>query len=282
MPEAVIVATARSPIGRAVKGSLKDLRPDDLAATIVQAALAKVPQLDPRQIDDLFLGCGLPGGEQGFNMARVVAVLLGPRPPAGRDRHPLLLLVAADHPDGVPRHQGRRGRRVHLRRRRVRVPVRARAAPTACRRARRHPSAASGENPRFATPRAHRGARRAAATLARPARGRRAARRLHRDGPDRREPRRSSRASAAQEMDEFGVRSRRTSPRRRIAERLLGARDHPGDPARRHGRGHRRRPARRRDPGGGARPQAGLPPRRPGHRRQLLPAQRRRRRRGRS
>ena len=77
MPEAVIVATARSPIGRAFKGSLKELRPDDLTATIVRAALDKVPQLDPRDIDDLMLGCGLPGGEQGFNMARVVAVLLG-------------------------------------------------------------------------------------------------------------------------------------------------------------------------------------------------------------
>jgi acetyl-CoA C-acetyltransferase len=77
MPEAVIVATARSPIGRAFKGSLKDLRPDDLAATIVRAALDKVPELDPRDIDDLMLGCGLPGGEQGYNMGRVVSVLLG-------------------------------------------------------------------------------------------------------------------------------------------------------------------------------------------------------------
>src|SRR5215469_7024388 len=77
MPEAVIVATARSPIGRAFKGSLKDIRPDDLAAAMVRAALDKVPQLDPADIDDLILGCGLPGGEQGFNMARVVAVLLG-------------------------------------------------------------------------------------------------------------------------------------------------------------------------------------------------------------
>ena len=77
MPEAVIVATARSPIGRAVKGSLKDLRPDDLAATIIDAALSKVPQLDRTLIEDLYLGCGLPGGEQGFNMARVVATLLG-------------------------------------------------------------------------------------------------------------------------------------------------------------------------------------------------------------
>jgi acetyl-CoA C-acetyltransferase len=77
MPEAVIVATARSPIGRAFKGSLKDLRPDDLTATIIRAALDKVPALDPHTIDDIMLGCGLPGGEQGFNMARVVAILLG-------------------------------------------------------------------------------------------------------------------------------------------------------------------------------------------------------------
>lgn len=77
MPEAVIVATARSPIGRAVKGSLKELRPDDLTATIVQAVLDKLPQLDLASIDDLYVGCGLPGGEQGFNLARVVAVLLG-------------------------------------------------------------------------------------------------------------------------------------------------------------------------------------------------------------
>ncbi|MFF5260742.1 acetyl-CoA C-acetyltransferase [Actinomadura viridis] len=77
MPEAVIVATARSPIGRAFKGSLKDIRPDDLTAQMVTAAMAKVPQLDPSQVDDLLLGCGLPGGEQGYNMARVVSVLLG-------------------------------------------------------------------------------------------------------------------------------------------------------------------------------------------------------------
>jgi acetyl-CoA C-acetyltransferase len=77
MPEAVIVSTARSPIGKANKGSLKDMRPDDLTAQMVQAALAKVPALDPHQIDDLMLGCGLPGGESGNNMGRVVAVLLG-------------------------------------------------------------------------------------------------------------------------------------------------------------------------------------------------------------
>jgi len=77
MPEAVIVSTARSPIGRAFKGSMVDFRPDDLVATMIKAALDKVPALDPKDIDDLILGCGLPGGEQGYNMGRVVAVLLG-------------------------------------------------------------------------------------------------------------------------------------------------------------------------------------------------------------
>jgi acetyl-CoA C-acetyltransferase len=75
--EAVIVSTARSPIGRASKGSLTELRPDDLAATIVRTALDKVPQLDPREISDLMVGCAEPSGEQGANLARVIAVLLG-------------------------------------------------------------------------------------------------------------------------------------------------------------------------------------------------------------
>ena len=77
MPEAVIVSTARSPIGRAFKGSMTSIRPDDLTAQMVRAALDKVPSLDPRDIDDLVLGCGLPGGESGYNMGRVVATLLG-------------------------------------------------------------------------------------------------------------------------------------------------------------------------------------------------------------
>jgi acetyl-CoA C-acetyltransferase len=77
VPEAVVVATARSPIGRAFKGSLTQVRPDDLAATIVRAALDKVPALDEADIDDLYLGCAEPWGEHGSNMARVVCVLLG-------------------------------------------------------------------------------------------------------------------------------------------------------------------------------------------------------------
>lgn len=82
MVEAVIVSTARSPIGRAFKGSLKDERPDDLATAMVQASLAKLPDFDPgaddgRGLDDILLGCAEPSGEAGSNMARVVAVLAG-------------------------------------------------------------------------------------------------------------------------------------------------------------------------------------------------------------
>ena len=77
MKQAVIVSAVRSPIGRAVKGALRSMRSDDLATQMVTAALAEVPTLDPNEIDDLLLGCGLPGGMQGFNMARVVAVRAG-------------------------------------------------------------------------------------------------------------------------------------------------------------------------------------------------------------
>ncbi len=77
MAEAVIVATARSPIGRAYKGSLVDVRPDDLAATIVRAALEKVPALDPVLVEDVLIGCAQPAGESGYNIARVVALLAG-------------------------------------------------------------------------------------------------------------------------------------------------------------------------------------------------------------
>ena len=77
MPEAVIVAHTRSPIGRAMKGSLKDIRADDLTAQIIESVLTSVPELDRDEIGDLMLGCGLPGGEQGWNMARRVAVQLG-------------------------------------------------------------------------------------------------------------------------------------------------------------------------------------------------------------
>jgi len=77
MPEAVIVATGRTPIGRAMKGSLVDCRPDDLAGFIIKEVLAKLPQLDPTSVEDVLLGSGQPGGEAGYNMARVAAILAG-------------------------------------------------------------------------------------------------------------------------------------------------------------------------------------------------------------
>jgi acetyl-CoA C-acetyltransferase len=77
MPDAVIVSTARSPIGRAMKGSMTTIRPDDLAAQIVDAALNKIPQLDRRLVEDLMMGCGQPAGESGVNIGRVTAILAG-------------------------------------------------------------------------------------------------------------------------------------------------------------------------------------------------------------
>src|SRR5439155_693577 len=81
MPEAVIVATARTPIGRANKGSLVECRPDDLSALIISAVLAKVPALDPAQVEDVIWGCGQPAGEAGTNVARVAALLAGVEAP---------------------------------------------------------------------------------------------------------------------------------------------------------------------------------------------------------
>jgi acetyl-CoA C-acetyltransferase len=75
MPEPVIVALGRSPIGRAMKGSLVNIRPDDLAASVVNQVLDRLPQLDRDTIEDLICGCGLPGGEQGFNLGRVISIL---------------------------------------------------------------------------------------------------------------------------------------------------------------------------------------------------------------
>jgi acetyl-CoA C-acetyltransferase len=77
MPEAVIVAASRTPIGRANKGSLVDCRPDDLSAGVVRAVLDQVPALDPAEVEDLLWGCGQPAGESGYNVARVVAILAG-------------------------------------------------------------------------------------------------------------------------------------------------------------------------------------------------------------
>jgi hypothetical protein len=107
----VIVAAARSPIGRANKGHLVDVRPDDLAAYVVSRVLEKVPQIEPAMIDDLLCGCGLPGGEQGFNLGRVVSIPESHRH-ARVHRQSLLLQLARHHTHGGSRHS--RGRRRHL------------------------------------------------------------------------------------------------------------------------------------------------------------------------
>lgn len=77
MAEAVIVSAVRTPIGRANKGALKDMRADDLAAVAVKAAVERVPQLDRSLIEDVILGCAFPEGEQGMNLARLVGALAG-------------------------------------------------------------------------------------------------------------------------------------------------------------------------------------------------------------
>ena len=77
MPEPVIVATSRTAIGRANKGSLVDARPDDLTSFILSDVLGKVPALDPTEVEDVLLGCGQPAGEAGYNLARVAAVMAG-------------------------------------------------------------------------------------------------------------------------------------------------------------------------------------------------------------
>jgi acetyl-CoA acetyltransferase family protein len=77
MPDAVVVSAVRTPIGRAVKGSLKDVRADDLAALAVRAAVGRVPNLDLNLIEDVILGCATPEGEQGMNVARIVTALAG-------------------------------------------------------------------------------------------------------------------------------------------------------------------------------------------------------------
>jgi len=77
MAEAVIVSAVRTPVGRGFKGSLRTTRPDDLAAVAIKAALAKVPGLDPKEIDDVILGCAMPEGEQGMNVARIAALRAG-------------------------------------------------------------------------------------------------------------------------------------------------------------------------------------------------------------
>src|SRR3974377_988789 len=77
MPEAVIVSSVRTPVGRGYKGSLRTTRPDDLAALVIKEALARVPGLDPKEIEDVILGCAMPEGEAGMNVARIASQRAG-------------------------------------------------------------------------------------------------------------------------------------------------------------------------------------------------------------
>ena len=233
--EAVIVATARTPIGRANKGSLVDLPPRrPRRRRSCRRCSSKVPALDP--------GRGR-GRHLGLRAARRRG-RLQPRPRhraarrarrrAGRHRQPLLLVVAADHPHGRARDQGRRGRRVRRRRRRDREPVRDRACPTAG-------PARTTRSSRDAE------ARTEDRTRGRPAEpwdaDRRPPRHLHRDGPDRGERRRVRQGDP---RGDGRVRRAVAAARGRVAgERVLRARDH----ARHHARRHRRHQGRRPPPG---------------------------------
>src|SRR6516164_2647319 len=77
MPQAVIVSAVRTPVGRAYKGTLRATRPDDLAALVVKEVIARVPGLMPGEFDDVILGCAMPEGEQGMNVARIAALRAG-------------------------------------------------------------------------------------------------------------------------------------------------------------------------------------------------------------
>ena len=77
MPEAVIVSAVRTPVGKANRGAYKDTRPEDLGKAAIQGALAKVPQLDKADVEDVIIGCAMPEGQQGLNMARIIAVHAG-------------------------------------------------------------------------------------------------------------------------------------------------------------------------------------------------------------
>ena len=233
MPEAVIVATARTPIGRANKGSLVDCRPDDLSALDHRRGARQGPAARPRARSRTSSGAAAsPPAKPGTNVGRVAGDPRRRRR-AGRHRQPLLLVVAADDPHGRARDQGRRGRRVHRRRRRDREPLPVRRG--------RHRSA-QREVRRGARP--HQGARRGRPAAVDAAD--RPPRRLHRDGPDRGERASRPKASTREEMDEFAARSQQ----RAVAAQENGFFEREITPvtlARRHGRDEGRRPARRHD-----------------------------------
>ncbi len=263
MPEAVIVATARTPIGRANKGSLTECRPDDLSALIVKAVLEKVPALDPQTVEDVILGCGQPGGEAGYNVARVAAILAGlpDVPGVTVNRYcssSLQTIRMAAHAikagEGDVFVAGGRRDREPLPAR----GVRHRPAQPALRR-RRGPHRPSA-----------RGRRRWEPPAGLPdiyiAMGQTAENVVLAEGVTR------------EEMDEWGARSQQravAAQERGFFDREITPVTLPDGTVVSQGR----RPARRHHRREAGRAEAGVPPRRQGHRRQRLPAQRRRRRR---
>ena len=268
MPEAVIVATARTPIGRARRGSLVGLRGDDLAATVVAAALAKVPELADTPIDDLMLGCGMPGGEQGYNMARVVALLLG------QDELPGTTVTrycsSSLQTTRMAMHAIRAGEGdVFIS---AGVETVSSFAQGHQRRAARHPQPALRRGPERAAEQATIEAS-ADTGWTDPRGARRAARRVHRDGVDCGE----RRGREGQPRGPGRVRGALPEPRREGDEqRVLGPRDHGDNPPGRHGgRPATTAPVPAR-PCGRLGPGAGVPARRHGDRGQRVPAQRRR------
>ena len=231
MPEAVIVSAARSPIGRANKGSLKDFRPDDLSALDHPGRAGQDPGARPAH-DRRPLPRLRPARRRvAATTWRASSTCSSGYDGPGRHDHPLLLLVGADHADGLPRDQGRRGRRLRLRRRRDGLPLRqGHLRPHA-----RHPQPALRRTPSARHRRSYAAGR---PGLARPARGRRSSptstSRWAR--PPRTSPgcagstarSSTSSASASQNLAE-----------KAIADGFWAARDHPGHDARRHRRSAR-------------------------------------------
>ena len=125
MPEAVIVDAVRTPIGRAFKGSLAQLRPDDMGAYTVDQLLERNPDVEPASVEEVYCGCGMPQGLQAFNVGRIIVLLSEKLPETtnGVDDLALLRLEPRGDPPGRQRGQGRAGRHLHRRRGRVGEPL---------------------------------------------------------------------------------------------------------------------------------------------------------------
>ena len=259
MPDAVIVATARTPIGRAMKGSLVDCRPDDLAALVLRAVMEKVPQLPGGEIEDVILGCGQPAGEAGYNVGRVAALLAGLDVPGVTvNRYcssSLQTIRMAAH--AIQAGEGR---------------AFVSAGVETVSRFGQGASDVGPHNVAFADAEA-RTADRAPKVTTPWDPARRPARHLHSDGPDGRE-RRRGRGVSREDMDEFACRSQQlavASQENGFFEREIVPVETPDGNARHEGR----RPAARHDARRPRRPEARVPRGWDRHRGKRLPSQRR-------